>query len=87
MAATMQQFVKEVSPILKQLYANHKASRADYKSAVEAYSVKKMPKGSEDDRRKFVDWACRLYDLMKRAGVEPDRTVTEWGEALSKMVN
>ncbi len=86
MAATMSQFMQEVGPLLKDLYIKHQGSRADYKSAAEALSVKKMPRTTEADRRKFVGFALTCFDLMARAGVDPNQSVAQLGQNLSQRV-
>lgn len=66
MAANMQQFLKEATAALKPLGIKHKDSRASYKEAVESLALKRMPRASESDRRKFVVFALKLYDAAKR---------------------
>ncbi len=82
--ATMQQFLSEVSPMLRALYVQHRASRVDYKQAVEDWSVIKMPGAPEGNRRKFVIFALSVYDLMAKSGFDPNMPVTEIGRQLSQ---
>ena len=84
MQITQQQFLAEAGPVLKALYLKYRASLADYKQAVERLSVKKMPRATEADRRRFVGFALNVYDLMKRSGFAPDTPVAEMGRKLSE---
>ena len=86
MPITQRKFLAEVSPAFKVLYLKHRASRADYKQAVERLSVKKMPRATEADRRRFVGFALNVYDLMKRSGFSPDTPVVEMGRRLAEAV-
>jgi len=86
MSATMQQFIAEVSPRLKILYQLHINSRADYKQAVEDWSVTKMPQATEDVRRKFVTFALSCYDLMKKSGFEPNASLPQMGQKLQSII-
>jgi len=83
MPATPQQFLKEANAILKLLYIKHSASRSDFKEAVEAVSIAKMPRSTEKDRRKFVNFAMICYDLMRKSGFDPNTSIPSMGRALA----
>lgn len=87
MSATVQQFTAEVGPLLKAAYAKNQGSRADYKEAVEGVALKKMPQATEDDRKRFVDFALKVYDVMRRVAFNPDTPVLKMGEVLEKALN
>ena len=87
MVVTMRQFEEEVGPLLKSLYIQHRTSRADYKEATQVLALKKMPRATEEDRRKFTEFALSVYDVMRRIGFSPDTSVVEMGRELAKIVN
>lgn len=84
MAATMRQFMQEVSPLLKFHYQQNRASRAGYKAAVEALAVRKMPKANELERRGFVLFALKVYDLMQASGLDPLASPEDIGMTLEQ---
>lgn len=68
MAASMQTFVNEISHIFRELYAKNLTSRSRFKEACEVTINKKMPRGTENEKRKLVAWLCRLYDHEQSVG-------------------